>query len=265
MPLLLLVLDTLGEGILAGLIVVALVSLGGGLIRHRMFLWRHLLCTTILRRKRLRISISALLRVEGGGQYVLIRSVRNPAEFGPIGGVFKHFDTAQKQLNRLEFEPQRKADGTPMGRDLRGYIPPPMLSRLRRWFLKGVEREAGVECLSREIREELGRIELSAVTRGLNKVEFQRVWMVETGPEPVEGRDYYQYRLHEVFEPIPGNAQASALSRRLFEAAGSNQNLTLVTAEEIRQFKTRSGDPIGKQAIFLVQRKGPRFEFATFR
>src|SRR5436190_2070633 len=82
----------------------------------------------------IRISISAILSIPDGGRLLLIRNLRRPEAFGPIGGVCKYGEEARPGLDAMLFRPEEIAIDSLMKDDLRGFLPRRYLGRFVKWF-----------------------------------------------------------------------------------------------------------------------------------
>src|SRR5882724_5802240 len=90
------------------------------------------------RERELRVSFSALLRVRDEGRYVLFDTLSRPGLYSPPGGVFKYFEPAGPELERLGFREQWVETRRELMRsDLRGFIPSRSMRGFRRWFDTG--------------------------------------------------------------------------------------------------------------------------------
>lgn len=138
------------EEIVAGLVSAAVVWL----IPRRVKTWRGLRAV-IRGRRRLRISMSALVRIEDRGRFLLLRQgLHRPDQLGPLGGVYKVLGEGVPV--DFDFRPLNVADevrASDISDDLRGTIPSFRLPQFLRWFESRVGRES--DALHRELIEEL--------------------------------------------------------------------------------------------------------------
>jgi hypothetical protein len=206
----------------------------------------------------LRVSFSALLRVRDEGRYVLFHTSWRPGLFSPPGGVFKYFDPAGPQLERLGFREQWISTRREvMKRDLRGFLPARSARRFRRWFESGAYREDAAECLRRELIEELGEVgypQLAAEARGLT---FAHVGTTYEGPFPVPGKAYRQLRRFEVHDLVATTGGGARLCRELLDLGRDPQVETVVcaTAEEIAHGRVPGGLIAPQSALLAYSRK----------
>src|SRR5207249_4042132 len=101
----------------------------------------------------LRVSFSAIVRVEAAGEYLLIRNLHRQEVFAPIGGVYKYAEAATVSLDALSFRQEHTAWPEDTSLDVRGFLPRRNALTFRRWFDAGYNRESGSECLRREFVE----------------------------------------------------------------------------------------------------------------
>lgn len=106
-------------------------------------------------RKRVRVSISYLFRIELNGKYLLIRGSRYPDHFQPVGGVYKFNPSAKDVFRQWSVESD---DLIPIDNvsedDLRVRVPGKHLLSFVHWFEAAKNREVGPH---REFHEELVR------------------------------------------------------------------------------------------------------------
>lgn len=207
-----------------------------------------------------RISFSSLLRVYRGGRYMLIRSSRRPEQYGPIGGVNKYYESAERFLNDVSFRPQVVAPE--MEGDLRGYIPSRKLPGLIRWYECREDCETTEACLCRELREELSEVGLKA-TAIPEQISFSTVRRISEGPRKVPGQEHWQFRMFHICE-VRGDRASDALVTRLWKTAAVHKDLLVVSDEEILRGRARNGAVIGALSEYLVRNRlgrpdGPAF------
>jgi hypothetical protein len=210
-----------------------------------------------------RVSISAILAIADGGRYLLIRNWRRPEAFGPIGGVYKHLEAAQPELEAMQFRPE--GIDTVMKNDLRGFLPRRRLGRFVKWFERKDDREMPGDCLRRELREELSQIGLGS-TRVPARLALRSVRTVCEGPEVVPGQQLfrYQFRLFEVFALVSSGRQMEALIRELTEQAASHPDLLLASAPEIMAGRSVDNRMITQHSAYVIGKRRFRPETPTF-
>jgi hypothetical protein len=210
-----------------------------------------------------RVSISAILAITDGGRYLLIRNLRRPESFGPIGGVYKHLEEAQPELEATQFRPE--GIDAVMKNDLRGFLPRRRLGRFLKWFERKDDREMPGDCLRRELREELSEIGLGTM-RVPAQLALRRVRRVCEGPERVPGQQLflYQFRLFEVFALVPLGRQMEVFIRTLLGEAESHPDLLLASAPEIVVGRSADNRMITQHSAYVVGKRRFRPETPTF-
>ncbi|WP_422747223.1 hypothetical protein [Micromonospora sp. WMMD1219] len=197
--------------IVAGLITAIVIAAASFLYGHRGYL--PLLRVTLLQSDRVRVSMSALIRVKVDDCYVLFHHPYRPSVYGPPGGVFKFTSAARQDLDRLSFVEQRATGRQQeMKNDLRGFVPGQRAIGFMRWFSSGKGRESGVDCLRRELVEELheaNHAELESMVADLNFA------LVRTVFEPPAERTSMTARQFEVYDIVQDTPQAAELIDRL--------------------------------------------------
>jgi 8-oxo-dGTP pyrophosphatase MutT (NUDIX family) len=211
------------------------------------------------RRERvLRVSFSALLRVRDEGRYVLFHTPQRPGLFSPPGGVFKYFEPAGAELERLGFREQwTGVHREVMRRDLRGFIPQRSMRGFRRWFASGAYREDSAECLRRELIEELGEVGFPELAREVRGLTFAYVGTTLEGPVDVPGKPYRQLRRFEVHDLVATSGGAARLRRRLVDLGEDPQVGTVLcaTGEEIVHGRVDRGLIAPQAALLAYSRK----------
>ncbi|MQM28200.1 SMODS-associated NUDIX domain-containing protein [Glycomyces albidus] len=211
---------------------------------------------SVLLRSRVRVSVAALIRLEIDGRFVLFHTKRHPGTYGPPGGVFKFRESARPVLDRIQFEEeQQPREPKSAYRDIRGYIPAVAIGGFLRWIASGEGRESAVECLRRELGEELGEIGLPELREYVPQLCFRSVRRIVETPRKVPGWAYRQLRHIEVHDLDLESEGASAFveALRSAEAAGRGEML-LVTAEDINH--GRDGLAIlGSQSCYLIRNR----------
>jgi len=206
----------------------------------------------------LRVSFSALLRVRDRGQIVLFRSPARPDAFSPPGGVFKYFEPAAPELERLGFHEER---GGPRGEgarfDLRGFVPYRARGRFCRWFAGAAFREDAAQCLRRELAEELAEVGFAGLTGRLRGLGLRPVGTSVEGPSPVPGKPYLQLRHFEILELIAAPDRGIALHRELLELARDPAVDTVIgaTAAEVVHGRTAEGLVAPHSALLFFSRR----------
>jgi hypothetical protein len=238
-------------GIISSLIASALSGIGALAWRNRNNL--AILTVVLMPVGTIRVSLSTLLRIKEGDQYVLFHTPYTPGSYGPPGGVFKFHPAAQQYLDRFFFrEELRTAQAVVMHRDLRGFVPARRLAPFLRWFHSGSDRESATECLRRELREELSEIGHPELTAEVESIAFRFVRRIVEPPRNVPGRDYRQVRLFEVYSLETTDEAASRLRSRLLDLARDSGDRRVILASGQDVVSGRCGELfIGPQSVFL--------------
>jgi SMODS-associated NUDIX domain len=241
--------------------VVALHRCTEHVIMDRNTLIRALSHSAIFRTRRIRVSMSQILSIKIGEQYVLIDNLEKPERVTPIGGVVRYFPTAAPILEmEIGFDPERKM-GTKRY-DLRGFLQGKEFANFLKWYAAGIGREQ--LGLAREIEEEFNEIGIPQISRYLRRPEFVRRRAVYEGPNEVPKLKHWQFRLFEVCELQEESDTSEALATFIRSKVGHNRHLVLANAEEIAHGKTSDGRLIGSSAGYLFSGKAegipPLFE-----
>jgi hypothetical protein len=220
-------------------------------LTHRKWLLTWLSSEIIARKRRLRVSISEILRLQQGDRYVLIRSIKRPERFGPIGGVIRCFPSGLKILKEeLQYEPQKDDTSHPEHFDLRGYILGRRFPRLLTWFYSESGRERN--SLIREIVEELEEIGVSIPADIGPHIETDIVRVVHEGPTEAASLKYWQYRLFIVSDLSPEHAASKKMSEAILEALAKHPaRLISVTSDEIAKGRSAGGEVIADSSGYL--------------
>ena len=195
----------------------------------------------------LRVAFSALVRIEHGGKYALVRNLHRPETFAPFGGVFKYLPLGQEDLDRLEFRPQVK--GSDMQHDLRGFIQARLLAEFVKWFDTGHGRESVNTCLRRELVEET--IEIGFELPKGDVQQFRHIRRVAEGPEFIATEDYFQFRIFEVCDLVTETNSAEKLVSQLFAHSVGRKDLVWVTSDEIKKGRAVTGEVIAAHAAYF--------------
>jgi hypothetical protein len=234
--------------LVVGTIATLILALLTAAIRNRQFLGIAVNCYLYSRNKKIRVSIAAILSVRQGDHFILIRNRHRPEMFGPIGGVYKFYSSAIKQLEDSGFQPQIRDDDTK--NDLRGYLIGKNLPRFLRWFFSGKNRE--IEPLSREIAEEMLEIGLVMDSDSIMNLQYDLHKTIIEGLDNVTGADYLQLRYFGVYSLYTDHPKCDALIEKLFKEVGTNPNIISVTANEIKRGRALSGEIIGGHSGYLI-------------
>jgi SMODS-associated NUDIX domain len=196
----------------------------------------------------LRIAVSAIVRIEMDGRFLLIRNTHRPESFAPFGGVYKLLPAGRMMLDQFSFRPQvLDAD---MKNDLRGFISSRGIEGFRNWLARGDGREAPIECIRRELREELMEVKLDA---GLvpDDVSLHPVRTVTEGPEFIPALGCSQFRVFDVYELDQNAAANYELIRALVDQSSRSLDLLWVSAESAKRGRAPTGQVVAAHAPYL--------------
>ena len=98
------------ENLIVTVIVTATIGIITVAFTQRDLLLPIVLYTIIFRKKKVRISAASVLRLTCDGKYLLVRNLHRQESFGPFGGVYKYYSTAQDALSEFNFVPQKSAE-----------------------------------------------------------------------------------------------------------------------------------------------------------
>lgn len=189
------------------------------------------------RRRQVRVSCAALLRLRDDERYVLFEARSRPGAFSPPGGVFKYFGPAVDLLDRLGFRGDRWPQvSTDMRADLRGLLPARSLPTFHRWFTSGAYREDASECLRRKLSEELLEIGYPGLASSVQKARFEPLHTIVEKQLPVQGQEYRQWRHLEVHDLMCADKEALRLRTELvaLTAEAAARTVIAATPEDIR-------------------------------
>ena len=203
----------------------------------------------ILRQSKLRVSFSELLRCIDGDEFLVIRSVKRPERFGPIGGVIRANKKGRITLESAHgFEFECK-DGLEKY-DLRGYINGKDFLKVLRWFYAQDGREQ--YALSREIVEELDETGLKELAANIGRLDLRLARIVYEGPSAVRGTDYRQYRLFHIYDIEDNDEGTAKFKKDLLKATSKHPDFLRVTREEILKGRSRQGFLLGDHCGYLL-------------
>lgn len=156
----------------------------------------------------IRFSISALVRIEIDGKFLLTKSNRIE-QFQPVGGVLKAFSTARAKLGNLGVKADSKMPIDQDSKDdLRVFVPRRSIEAFIQWYLDGRGRETSPW---REFNEEL-------VEAGVLTAENFRISAFDYIERRVEGIRWtqhfqcYEVLIAEVFALVPTPKQIEELN-----------------------------------------------------
>lgn len=224
--------------------------------KYRKTLFQRLLYQVLFRNKKIRISLSCLLRIEEDGKYLLIKNKLRQQNFGPIGGALKYYSTAKQFLDSIEFEADdrhSKIENKKLKRDLRGFIEAKHLFKLIEWFEKGIDRENN--CLHRELKEELVEIKSDNLLNKLNTPEFCLIRKIHEKPHKVPGKSFLQFRIFRIEEFSLDYINESKIIDEFRIEEIVNDDLIWVTSDEIRTGIDKFGNQLGSHCNYLLAGK----------
>lgn len=220
--------------------------------KHQDHLWPAAKAATIYRSKELRVSLASLLRIEKGGKFLLVRSRHRREAYGPYGGVFKYYRTADCDLDRVEFKTDHVDD---IERDLRGYLPARYFPAFLNWFKARYGREEQ-DCLRREMREELQEIQAPvSVAAAVERLSFTLVRRVHEGPIQHANLREPQFRYFEVYRPALETDAAQVVDTLFGMVETHPSELLVASVDEIKRLRADDGRVIGGHTQYLLSSK----------
>lgn len=155
----------------------------------------------------IRFSISALVRIEGDGKFLLTKGNRID-QFQPIGGVLKTFSTAHEKLGNLGVKADSKIPIDQDSRDdLRVFVPRRSIEAFVQWYLEGRGRETSPW---REFSEELVETEVLS-TENFQTPAFDYIGRRVEGIRWTQHFQCYEVLIAEVFALVPNLKQFEEL------------------------------------------------------
>ena len=214
-----------------------------------------------------RVSYAALLRVREDDRYVLFDTGSRPGAFTPPGGVFKYFEPGADLLERMGFERDRRIErADDMRADLRGFLPERSVPVFRRWFESGAYREDSVECLQRELVEELTEVGLPDLVDAVPALRFVHLRTVVEGPSAVPGKSYRQLRRLEFHDLVCPNQVAASFRERLLASAAVTGVPSVIAATSADIAHGRCGDAlVAPHAAYLAGEQRTRPDIPAVR
>lgn len=249
------------EGIISSILATGITT---G-FKYREQIYKRLLWNVFNPKQKIRISVASLIRIKTNDKYLIIKNLNRPESFSPIGGVIKYSSTAKTFLNSIQWEDEahkNSAHKKKLQRDLRGFIESKNLFKFLKWYLSGNDREGN--SLHREIKEELQEINLSGILSELNSPQFNQVRVISEGLNSVEGKNFKQFRILSIYEFSGDNKTDEKFSEELIKAVDTNENLLLVSSDEISQGRAHSGEVIGSNSEYLFRNKKNRNEDSSW-
>ncbi|MFJ4887418.1 hypothetical protein [Streptomyces sp. NPDC088731] len=204
---------------------------------------RHIWYSLRYRNRSIRVSTSYLFRIQIDGKYLLIRGLRYPNQFQPVGGVHKVSPQGSSVLAAMGVMGDDLIPIDPASdRDIRVRVSGRNIVSFFRWFDSRFGRE---DSPWREFQEELiasGILPSSAfphimhnyIRRDVDKIRYSAY------------ADSLEILVADVYELIPNRDQEEALRRTM---AGGHLDIRWVTAQQIQRRGAIPGQP---QAIEIA-------------
>jgi 3',5'-cyclic AMP phosphodiesterase CpdA len=203
----------------------------------------------------IRVSMAALLRLDNDNKYLLVRSNHRPELFAPFGGVFKYRLEAITSLKDIGFVSEHCALNKrvdleqDLDRDLRGYIARENLELFISWFNLQINREVSVDCLQRELCEELNQAKVpSNLIESASEYTFRHIRTVQDGPKPTPW-GYDIFRHFEIYEPDYNDQNHGTRNRQitldLFNSADDHHSdLLVVDLPAMHRLRANRGETL---------------------
>lgn len=173
-------------------------------LRREWWSWKH-------RKERIRLSISALVRIRVDDQYLLVSGNR-VKKYQPVGGVLKFYSGAFVALESfgMDADPLFAAD-TLNRDDLRISIRGNAFASFLKWYEGGQDREQGP---GREFDEELIK---TGVLDGeiFRQPQFKFLRRHSTGIRPCKHLAMHECLIAEIYELLPTEKQRDFLQRTM--------------------------------------------------
>ena len=251
--------EAVGENLVADGIWLGVVTavVARGIFRKAAF--PVALMSTVHRNALIRFSASALLRLDSGQDFVVIKTPArgtSVAYWGPLGGVIKCKSGAAKLLADIEVSFDVLADQhEDMDRDLRVKMTGKRFWRFIRWYWSAASRESPEEALKRELKEELSEVGLEALVPDVDKAEVEISRVCSTGL--FKQGDVYHYRLFYMLERVGPDGVAFREKLLASVRPGGLEMVSVVSPDEIRK-GAHKGVLVGDHCCYLVT--GAKYE-----
>lgn len=171
---------------------------------------RYFLQTTIgLRKQRIRVSVSALIRIQLDGKLLLVRGNRIKHQFQPVGGVLKSLPSAKPVFDNMGVSSDYDSYGfdNDIQDDLRVRLPAKKLIAFLKWYNSEKDRESDP---FREFHEELVATGILTV-KVFPHIQTAHVRQVLT---PIHFSNHFQCHelmIAEIYDLLPSQEQQEAL------------------------------------------------------
>lgn len=206
------------------------------------------------RNKRIRVSVSYLIRVKIGEKFLLVKGEKIN-QWQPVGGVYKTFKDTESALSDLlvKYDDESTPHRPGCERDLRITLPRRNIIKFIRWFESGKEREVGPW---REFYEEL--IE----TNILPQKEFHFIFarFIRRHRTPIHYSPHFnqdEILVADIYELVPTEDQCAALHS--LSDAGENQKFIMLELDSLKRCgfdkKTKSSlaIPLSETVTWTIQ------------
>lgn len=183
------------------------------------------------RNKRIRVSVSYLIRVKVGEKFLLVKGEKIN-QWQPVGGVYKTFKDTESALSDLsvKYDDESTPHRPGCERDLRINLPRRNIIKFIRWFESGKEREVGPW---REFYEEL--IE----TNILPQKEFHFIFarFIRRHRTPIHYSPHFnqdEILIADIYELVPTEGQYAELNR--LSSIKDSQQFILLKLESLKRY-----------------------------
>lgn len=208
----------------------------------------YVLSHTIYYKKYIRASLSYLYKIKCNDKYLLVKNRKIEGQYQPVGGVYKYFESARQNLNKLEvIDCSGFAYEDNFKNDLRIKVPGKSLMKFLKWFESREDRELDP---IREFYEEL------IAKNILNKDTFAYFdyRFVKQERTPIHYSQHYktdEIIIYTIYELIPNPKQEEELKKII---AIESDYYKWFTCSEIEQLgHTEQGDfRIGEHSKYIL-------------
>lgn len=176
----------------------------------------------------IRLSFSYLFKICVDNKYLFIRGHRLKNQYQPIGGVYKYYDEAKPQLEKMKYDIDTRMNNFDEPNDLRIRMPGKYILDFMDWFKTMENREYDPR---REFLEEL-------VSPGIlpscefGEIEYRKIAEHDSGIVWSKFLECFELLHADIFEIKLNETQKQAI-RNAVEA--SPNELVLVTTDEIQK------------------------------
>jgi len=178
-------------------------------------------------KKRIRLSISYIFKIEIDDKYLLIKGKRID-QFQPVGGVFKTMESFESIKSELDIQNDNsiKRDGK-ISKDLRINTPSKNVVKVIKWFQSRKNREI---CVLREFKEEL--VESGFISsKVLNDFNPEYLKTVNTNILYSTHFQMHELLIYEIYTIVLNTHNKEIIKKKVKES----DDLVLVTEDEINK------------------------------